>query len=120
MTLPAPTVVYRSRNYQNAESFAAFIQASGINARLVSPRQIGHMGEGPVFDVLHDVCAVDCTQAEVQRLIAQWRVENDATVSSDVPFCHHCGETLVSECPACPSCGNSLDVDANETIQNGR
>lgn len=116
MTLPAPTVVYRTRVYQDAESVTAYLRQSGINARLVSPQEVGHMGEGPVFDVLHDVLAADCKQDDVLRLIEQWRGRIEDTRKHELPFCYFCGETLGSMTVTCPSCGNSLDADGTKPL----
>ena len=119
MTLPAPTVVYRSRIYQDAESVTVYLRKLGINARLVSPKEIGHVGEGPVFDVLHDVLAADCNEDDIVRLIAQWRTKHDATIRSDLSFCYHCGEMVGSQALICPSCGKPLDEEASKPLHNG-
>ena len=118
MTLPAPTVVYRSRIYQEAESVTAYLRQSGINARLVSPKEIGHLGEGPVFDVLHDVLAADCREDEVLRLLAQWRTKNSGVRRIDVSFCYHCGKTLESTTLTCPFCNQSLDPETTDRLVN--
>ncbi|ELP35631.1 hypothetical protein RBSWK_00341 [Rhodopirellula baltica SWK14] len=118
MSLPSPTVVYRTRNYQEAESAAACLLRAGINTRLNSPKPIGHMVEGPVFDILHEVLAADCTEAEVEQLLSQWRSKNRSTDPNKPPFCYHCGETLTSMIAVCPACGNPLDCDPETSSQS--
>ncbi|EMB15064.1 hypothetical protein RE6C_04210 [Rhodopirellula europaea 6C] len=59
--------MYRTRNYSEAESVAALLLQAGINARLNSPKPIGHMVESPVLDILHGVFAADCTEAEMTQ-----------------------------------------------------
>ncbi|MCR9211101.1 MAG: hypothetical protein NXI28_22970 [bacterium] len=117
MSLPSPTVVYRTRNYSKAESVTALLLQAGINARLNSPKPIGHMVEGPVFDILHEVFAADCTETEVTQLLSQWRSENKTSNSNQPPFCYHCGETLTSMSAFCPACGHALDFDPDTSSQ---
>ena len=119
MALPELSVVYRSRVLQDAESLSAFLRRSGINTRLVTPRRIGHLGDGPVFDVLHDVYAADCTDQEVKSLITRWRMEYDVACDEHVPFCHFCGETLSASARSCPSCGMSLEYEAEPAESDG-
>ncbi|QDT03058.1 hypothetical protein K227x_14370 [Rubripirellula lacrimiformis] len=109
MTLPETTVVYRSRDFQDAEAFAAHLVQAGINARLVSPRQVGHVGEGPVFDTLHDVLASDCTEPQVRELLSDWRSRENNDANTLSPFCYHCGFDLEAVSPTCPDCGKTLD-----------
>ncbi|MBB3209111.1 hypothetical protein FHS27_004947 [Rhodopirellula rubra] len=111
MTLPDPTIVFRTRSYSAADSLVAFLLAAGVNARLVAPvneySQV-HAGEGPVFGAVYDVCAAGCTQDDVQDLMITWQEEQTLVSASAEWFCFYCGEVLQHSVVTCPYCGKSL------------
>ncbi|QDV61126.1 hypothetical protein [Crateriforma conspicua] len=122
MTLPEPTIVFRSRSYPAADALVAYLVEGGIKARLVGPATpFGqpHAGDGPIFGTVYDVLAADCSPTVIDGLLRTWhQLQSEVAASNDL-FCYHCVDVLDAPSHSCPRCGELLEISTDSTTQNG-
>ncbi|KAA1257388.1 hypothetical protein LF1_52370 [Rubripirellula obstinata] len=118
MTLPEPTIVFRSRSYPAADSLVAYLVEGGIKAHLVGPATPfghSHAGDGPIFGTVYDVLAADCSPTAIDDLLRTWhQLQSEVAASNDL-FCYHCGDVLDAPSTSCPRCGELLETSTDAT-----
>ena len=110
MTLPEPTIVFRSRLQNEAALVVSHFRDAGLNAALAPEDIAGPLGASPIAGPIYGVIASGCTEASVRAALASFPTVSDKD-RLGANFCYHCGAELAALPGVCPECGKEVDTD---------